>query len=261
MAATATRIHALHCGGDLTDWAIFDPFDARAGTKVYNPYFIYVIEHPDARIVFDTGAHPDLATDPAGRLGAAADGFEVELAPGDALDAALARIDLAPSDIDLVVQSHLHFDHAGGLDRLPGVPVMVQAQELEFARHPPVYQAEIYVQDDFAGVQEWREIEGDHDVFGDGSVMAIATPGHTKGHQSLLVRLAGQIVFLLADAGYLLEKMRARALPAVCWSPDAMIATWDRVEEIERDTGALLLTTHELTYETTVRLAPGASYA
>ena len=117
-AATATRILALHCGGDLTDWAILDPFDPRAGTKAYTPYFVYVVEHPDGRILLDTGAHPSLAIDPAVRLGAAAEGFTVKLGPDDAVDAALARIGLTPADVDLVVQSHLHFDHAGGLELL-----------------------------------------------------------------------------------------------------------------------------------------------
>ncbi len=97
-------------------------------------------------------------------------------------------------------------------------------------------------------------------MFGDGRVTIISTPGHTRGHQSLLVRLDGQTIFLLADAAYLLGKMRSRSLPGVIWSPDAMIATWDRIEEIERSENAHLMTTHELDYETQVRMAPDAWY-
>jgi glyoxylase-like metal-dependent hydrolase (beta-lactamase superfamily II) len=175
------------------------------------------------------------------------------------LVSALAKADLTPGDISVVVQSHLHFDHAGGLEFIPrGVPVYVQEDELRFARNPPVYQQAIYVPADFEHDLDWRPLQGDHDIFGDGRVRIIATPGHSAGHQSLLVRLESRTMFLLADASYLLRKMRDRLLPAVVWSPDAMVASWERVEAIERETGAELVCTHELDYEERVPMAPGA---
>jgi N-acyl homoserine lactone hydrolase len=256
----AMRLYAVHCGGDLTDMAAFDPFDPETGKKVYNPYFFYVIRHPDGTVLFDSGAHPDLRTDPESRLGAAAADFQVRLSADDAIEPGLASIGLTPQDIDVVVQSHLHFDHAGGLAWLTHAPILVQREELAFAREPPVYQELIYVKPDYDMDLKWQELDGDHDVFGDGRVQVISTPGHTRGHQSLLVRLDGETIFLLADAAYLLGKMRARSLPGVLWSPDALIATWDRIEEIERSDGARLMTTHELDYETSVRLAPDAWY-
>jgi N-acyl homoserine lactone hydrolase len=254
------RLHPLHCGGDVMDWAAFDPFDPKVGTKVYNPYFLYVIEHPDGRVLFDSGAHPELRTNPEARLGSAAADFQVQLEPDHDIESRLASIGLTPSDIDIVVQSHLHFDHAGGLAWLTHAPILVQRDELAFAFDPPVYQEAIYVRDDFGMDLKWQELEGDHDVFGDGRVRVISTPGHTRGHQSLLVRLDGQTIFLLADATYLLAKLRSRSLPGVLWSPDAMIASWDRIEEIERSENAHLMPTHELDYETSVRMAPDAWY-
>ena len=115
------------------------------------------------------------------------------------------------------------------------------ARGASFALDPPVYQRLIYVPADFEHDLEWQELDGDHDVFGDGRVVAVSTPGHTRGHQSLMVRLdSGQTVILLADATYLLEKMRERALPAVLWSPDAMVASWERIEALEREHDAVL---------------------
>lgn len=255
------RLHALHCGGDFMDWAAFDPFDERVGTKVYNPYFIYVVTHPRGTVLFDTGVHPQMGTDPEGRLGPAAASFEVQLAAGDHIEARLKAIGLTSGDIDLVVQSHLHFDHAGGLQWLAHAPILVQREELSFAREPPVYQRLIYVPADFEHDLHWREIEGDHDIFGDGRLIALSTPGHTRGHQSLMVRLdSGQTVILLADATYLLAKMRERALPAVVWSPDAMVASWERIEALEREHDALLIATHDLDYRERVRLAPDQWY-
>jgi N-acyl homoserine lactone hydrolase len=254
------QLYALHCGGDLTDMAAFDPFDPDAGTKVYNPYFMYVVKHPEGTLLFDSGAHPVLGTDPASRLGDAAADFQVKLSPDDAIEPRLASIGLTPADIDVVVESHLHFDHAGGLAWLTHAPILVQRQELAFAFNPPVYQELIYTRADYDMDLNWQELDGEHDVFGDGRVMVIPTEGHTRGHQSLLVRLDSQTIFLLADAAYLLGKMRSRSLPGVIWSPDAMIATWDRIEEIERAESAHLMTTHELDYESSVRLAPDRWY-
>jgi N-acyl homoserine lactone hydrolase len=257
---TPLKLYALHCGGDMMDMALFDPFDSGAGTKVYNPYFIYVVTHPQGTVLFDSGAHPDLGTRPQSRLGDAAADFDLRLSSEDHVERCLAAIGMAPRDIDLVVQSHLHFDHSGGLAWLTHAPILVQREELAFARNPPVYQELIYVQADFEMDLNWRELDGDHDVFGDGSVTVISTPGHTRGHQSLLVRLDGQTVFLLADAAYLIDKMRSRSLPGILWSPDAIIASWDRIEEIERSEHALLITTHALDYETSVKMAPDGWY-
>jgi N-acyl homoserine lactone hydrolase len=251
------RLYALHCGGDVMDWAAFDPFDERVGTKVYNPYFVYVITHPQGTVLFDTGIHPAMGVDPVARLGPAAAAFDTRIGPEDHIEACLGRIGLAPSDIDLVIVSHLHFDHAGGLEWLTHAPVLVQREELRFARNPPVYQRLIYVPGDFEHDLQWRELDGDHDVFGDGRLVVFSTPGHSRGHQSLMVKLdSGQNMFLLADATYLLAKMRERALPGVLWSPDAMVASWERIEALEREHDAMLIATHDLDYRERIKLAP-----
>ena len=237
-----------------------DPLDERAGEAVYNPYFVYVVKHPDGVVLFDSGAHPHLAEDAVGRLGPAAEDFVVKLDAGDAIEPVLARIGLVPGDVDLVIQSHLHFDHAGGLYAFPDTPVMVQREELEFAADPTDDQRDIYVAEDFAPVGRWRTIDGEADVFGDGRLTVVPTPGHTKGHQSLLVELDDRVVFLLADATYLVPKMRERRPPGVLWDREAMLATWDRIEAIERERDAFLIATHDLDYETRIKIAPREFY-
>jgi N-acyl homoserine lactone hydrolase len=255
------KLHLLHCGGDLMDWAAFDPFDHRAGTKVYNPYFMYVITHPKGNVLFDSGVHPQMGTDPEARLGPAAADFDARVTPEDHIERRLASIELKPADIDLVIQSHLHFDHAGGLEWLTHAPILVQREELSFAFYPPVYQRLIYVRADFDHDLDWRPLEGDHDVFGDGRLIAFPTPGHTRGHQSLMVHLdSGETVILLADAAYLLSKMRDRAIPGIVWSPDAMVASWERIESLERQHDAMLIATHDLDFRERLKLAPDGCY-
>ena len=88
---------------------------------------------------------------------------------------------MQPGDVDLVIQSHLHFDHAGGLEWLRHAPVLVQREELAFAFYPPVYQREVYVRDDFDHGLDWRPLEGDHDVFGDGRLSRSRPPATPAG--------------------------------------------------------------------------------
>jgi glyoxylase-like metal-dependent hydrolase (beta-lactamase superfamily II) len=256
------RLHLLHCGGDTEDRAVYDPFDERVGEKVYSPYFIYVIEHPEGNVMFDSGCHADLARDPRARLGALADSLEIHLGPADNALGMLDLIGMKAGDIKFIVQSHLHFDHAGGLCDLPDAEVFVQERELQFAFWPPLYQRIAYVRADFDGPVRWRPLDGrpEFDVFGDGKLIILPTPGHTAGHQSLLVRLDGGAIMLLGDAAYSVEKMRARALPAILSSPDELMRTWNMIDEVAAREDARLICTHDLDFEDKLELAPSGCY-
>ncbi len=254
------KLHAFHCGGEIADMAIFDPFHPEVGRKVTIPYFVYLVEHPDGLVLFDTGAHRDLIHDPAKRLGPAAEAFEVVMEEGDDVVSKLATIGVSPGDVEHVAHSHLHYDHAGGVEFFPEATFYVQERELQFAYWPPVYQREIYLKADFDHDVEWIELEGEHDVFGDGKVVLFPTPGHTAGHQSMLVRLASGNVILVADAAYMPRNMELQVLPALLWSPDAMVSSWRRIEALKRRENAQLIFTHDLDYETETRVAPEEHY-
>ncbi len=243
--------------------AAFDPFDPAVGTPIDIPWFFFLIEHEQGNVIFDSGAHPGLATNPRERLGDEAENWQIQMSPEDCAVDRLATLGLSPQDIAYVVQSHLHYDHAGGIEFFPDAQVIVQARELAFARNPPVYQEGLYVKEDFdfPGVR-WLKIDGEHDVFGDGRIVVFPTPGHCAGHQSMIVRLNSHTVILLADAAYLIEKMRARALPAggLLWSPDDMVASWEKIERLERELDAELIPTHDLRFREHLRLAPEQYY-
>jgi N-acyl homoserine lactone hydrolase len=254
-----TRLYALHCGGEVIDRATLDPFDADVGTKITIPYFCYVVDHPEGHVLFDTGAHRDFISNPE-RLGPAAAYWEITMEEDDHLAAQLATMGLEPGQIRHAAISHLHYDHSGGVGELPNAAIYVQEEELRFAHYPPVYQRDIYVRWTFDQVRNWKPLRGDYDVFNDGSVILFRTPGHTPGHQSMLVRTDDQAVILAGDAIYDLGKMRQRALPGVIWRADEIIESWERIEEYERKFGAQILITHEVDWRTKIRLAPQAWY-
>jgi len=254
------KLFAFHCGGERADWSTLDAFDPRVGTKTIIPYFFYLVQHSDGNVLFDSGGHPDLAENPRTRLGSVADAFEVLMSADDAVTHKLATVGLSPGDITHVACSHLHYDHCGGIELLPQAEFLIQGTELLFAYNPPVYQRSMFIRADFDHPVRWKTLSGEHDVFGDGRVVLFPTPGHTPGHQSMLVRLDRQALILVGDAAYLPEKMQARALPPVVWEPDAMVASWERIEDMQRSHDALLLFSHDLDFELATRLAPAAWY-
>jgi N-acyl homoserine lactone hydrolase len=252
---TSVQLYAFHCGGLVADMATYDPFDPKVGTEIYSPNFFYLVRHPEGNVLFDTGIRPDYL-----EHAQSVNSMEIEFAPEHHTDAQLAAIGLEPDDIDQVVMSHLHWDHAGGLCYFPNAVVHVHERELKFAFEPAVYQAVYYDKKDFDLPVKWNEVSGDVDLFGDGTVTLIPTPGHTPGHQALLVRAGDNTIFLLSDAAFEIEKLRQRVLPAIIWNPDELVATWDRVEELEQQYGAELICAHELDYKNKVRIAPDAWY-
>jgi N-acyl homoserine lactone hydrolase len=254
------KMFAFHCGGEKTLRSVFDPFDPDCGATIHVPYFFYLIQHPDGAVLFDSGAHPALLDDPRSRLGDAADLYEIVMSPGDDVRSRLASLGVDPDDISHVVQSHLHYDHAGGLEFVPEATVYVQREELSFAYWPPVYQRDVYVRQDFDSVRRWKQLHGEYDIFNDGRLVIFPTPGHTPGHQSMLVRLDSEAYILAGDAVYDREKMQARCLPGLLWSPDAIIESWEKIEEMQRRYDAKLIVTHDLHWEDSVKVGPEQWY-
>ena len=112
------------------------------------------------------------------------------------LAAQLTEIGVKPEDIAFVAVSHTHGDHVGNVDMFPSSTLLIQKAEVDFAfapSNPPPFRRE----------RPMRMLEGDLDVFGDGSVTILSTPGHTPGHQSLMVHLpkTGWVV-LSGDAAH-----------------------------------------------------------
>jgi len=191
----AVRVRTLTCG-----WIIADAGGMVPGQQgeMRMPVGAFLIEHPAGTAVFDTGMHPELEHTKE-RMRSTADLFELETPEGWTVAGQLGRLGVSPDDVDVAVVSHLHFDHCGGLAQLPGARVVVQRAEWSAAFSAPLVEFGVFNPEDFDLGHDRQVLDGEHDLFGDGSVVVVPTPGHTAGHQSLLVE--GRLL-LTGDACY-----------------------------------------------------------
>jgi N-acyl homoserine lactone hydrolase len=236
------RLYAFTCGTLTGEFARLME-GGRGNITVPIPAFL--IEHPKGRALFDTGLHPDCRRDPAARLGAPLAGlFRIGFAPGEEVSARLEAIGRDPGKIDLVINSHLHFDHVGGNALIPNATLLVQRREWEAGMEPDTAARLGFNRRDFDLGQDVRLVDGEHDVFGDGSVVCLPTHGHTPGHQSLRLRLDSGEVVLAADACYFCQTLRERRLPRNVYDREAMLASLDRLQALEQS-GARILFGHD----------------
>lgn len=236
---TATALHAFNTANWTLDHSlavqtreIGEPYEATCG--------VYLVEHPEATVLFDTGLSHELARDPEGYgapwMAAFREGIDLEAGapPAEALDEA----GFEPGDVDIVVCSHLHTDHAGNLDQFPDAEVVVQVDELRYSGYPTGAQELFYVEADLAPLRapgaDVRGIRGRHDVLGDGSVVAVPTPGHSPGHQALRVELDSGPVFLAADTALHRTGWEAELVAAFTWNQEEAVASIRSLREEAR---------------------------
>ena len=225
------RLFAMTCGWLEAEYRAFLQ-DEPGRLRV--PVPSYLIDHPRGKVVFDSGLHIDTQSDPAARL---------------------AALDVDATKIRHLVTSHLHFDHTGGNAALPNARIVIQRREWEAGRDADRIAASGYNPADYDTGQEVLTIDGEHDLFGDGSVTCLPTHGHTPGHQSLRVRLADGDVVLTSDACYLRRTLEELRLSPVVYDRDAMLASLRHLRAL-RDAGARLLYGHDPEFWVTVPQAP-----
>lgn len=237
------KMHLLSCGRLRMRKNIFVPAAERSET-VELPVSSALLRHRQANVLFDTGCHPAVAEDAQARWGGLAKLMVPIMQPGEHVLTGLAELGLAPDDIDLVVNSHLHPDHCGCNAFFRKATFLVHADE-RAAAQAPGSEAGGYLAADWDQPMPVDEIAGQRDVFADGRIVLVPLPGHTPGSIGALARLDRSGTFLLAgDTVSLRETLDTGILPRNTWNAEALAKSLDEVRRIEVS-GATVLCSHD----------------
>ncbi len=230
--AAEVTLTRLDCGNGFNDQRRFSDSFLYTEPRVPFTFSCYVIKHGDDYMVWDTGYLP--GSNPN--------------APTVTLLAQLAQMNVRPEQVKYVGISHFHADHTGQLPSLPNATLLIGDREwAALTAQPPMSGANV------AGFTHWisgggkyEALGADKDVFGDGTVIILRTPGHTPGHQSLLVRLKEKgAVILAGDAAHFHENYDNDRVPGFNYDRAQTIASIERLKDIEKNLKATVIIQHD----------------
>ena len=197
----------------------------------------YLIRHGDSYMLWDTGM-------PAALVGNPDSNPVMTVTLRARIVDQLARIGVRPEQVATVGISHYHGDHTGQARDFPGARLLIGAADLAALR---ARSAEVQ-----ADLAHWLSgggtvtgVEGDLDVYGDGSVVMLNLPGHTPGHHGLLVQLASGPVLLSGDVYHFAEQVAHRGVPPFNTDRADSLASMDRFDRLGRNLHARIIIQHE----------------
>ncbi len=248
-AAPVVTLTRLDCGTNAapTDVGLrFSDSYAFSGLKVQLTYSCYLIRHGDEYLVWDTGF--PMGTAPT--------------APKTAITDLLAQLKVAPAQVKFVAISHYHGDHVGQVGTLPQATLLIGKGDWDALNDPKSAAAS-----SAANFAPWiknggkvEPLAADKDVFGDGTVVVLNTPGHTPGHHSLLVRLKDAGNFLITgDVAHFQENLESSGVPTFNTDRAASLASMDRFKQIAKNLKATIIIQHDQRDVAKLPAFPGAA--
>ena len=212
------------------------------------PILMAVIDHPKGLVVYDSGNN--VAISDGNCKSYWAEGMCDFLQPSQTramvIDRQLEKLGFSISDVKAYVMSHAHLDHAGNLKMFKNAIIFAQQDEIYQARWQAPFQAgPAFVEADHAGTNafNWAPLNGDYDVFGDGSVVIMDTRGHTLGTSSVYVKLPSGPLVVAGDAIWMEENLEGYAA-GLNYSVQQYFASIDRLKLIRDLQGAKLIMGH-----------------
>jgi N-acyl homoserine lactone hydrolase len=241
------KLYILNCGegtaGDISRWSP----GVNEGQSMDFVDNCYLIKHGSDWFLWDTGIPDAVAAMPNGL--APADPKAVTWHRPKTLVSQLEAIGVKPADIKAMAVSHTHPDHIGNVELFPAAMLYVQKAEYEWpgADGKPR----------FNKAHPVTLLEGNRDVFGDGSLTILSTPGHTPGHQSLLVRLPKTgVVVLSGDAVHFKSNWDNRRVPALNADKEQTVASMEKIADVLKNDHAQLWINHDKAQRDTLKMAP-----
>jgi N-acyl homoserine lactone hydrolase len=233
-----------------------------AEKALHMPLLAFAVRHPSAGpILIDTGLHPDAAHGLRGDYGLLMSMLFRKLRPADqAFDQQLRGLGIEPGEVKLAVMTHLHVDHTSGMRLLPQAEFVCSRSEWSAATgrsavlggyaggHLPPSSRMRFL--DFGRDGEpYGPFSRSVDLLGDGSIRLLYTPGHSRGHMSVLLRLReGRRVLLVGDAAYTLRSIREEALPLLTVDDELYLRSVREIKAYaDQEPGVTLVPTHDPT--------------
>jgi N-acyl homoserine lactone hydrolase len=249
------RMYVLYCGeSDTKDVSVWSP-----GVDVGKPRDFsdscYLIRHDKGWMLWESGISDTVADKPDGVV---VGGGILTLRVRKTLQSQLRELGIAPADIKYLGFSHFHGDHVGNANLFTEATLYIQQAEYDaaFGSEPAKFNFNPALYEKLRDTPIVR-LAGDHDVFGDGSVIIYSTPGHTPGHQSLLVRLSKTgPVLLSGDAVHFQQNWENRRVPARNFSQEQSLASMQKLADILERVRATLWINHDKPQTDTLPHAP-----
>jgi N-acyl homoserine lactone hydrolase len=259
-AGFAEKLYRLDCGHSVAnDESVWTPGE-NVGKSIAFSSTCWLIQHGNEWLLWDTGVPQSTLNDPKGwstlpKL--------IVYHLDKSITDQLAAIGLKADDITYVALSHTHGDHIGNVNLFPNSTVLMQRAEYEWISSPDgpndnVNQLKALARKLLGTPKHLKLLEGDTDVFGDGSATLVTTPGHTPGHQSLLVHLKNSgFIILSGDVVHLQENFEKNTVPSLNTDKAASIASMARVRRMMATYKSKLFINHDKAQTDTLKLLPG----
>lgn len=246
-AGEVDRLYVIDCGAaHIADQSRWSP-GVNVGVPIDFSDNCYLIHHTsEGYLLWDTGITDRLAALPEGQSNPA---VGMTWHRTQTLVAALAALSVKPADVRYVAVSHVHPDHVGNVEEFPDATLIIQKAERDYGLSLPLKP--------FNPDHKMELLEGDKDIFGDGSITIVATPGHTPGHQSLLVHLpkTGYVV-LSGDLAHFQANWDNRRVPGFNADKTLSAASMEKIARILEEKHAQLWINHDKPMSDAQRHAP-----
>lgn len=252
--APALKLYVFDCGVvDVADISVFSP-----GVDVGKPKRLvdscYLVVHPKGSLIWDTGFNDALNAQPDGVKPSPL--FHIKLPK--TLSGQFAQIGIEPKQVTYLGLSHMHFDHIGNVGMFPTATLLMQKEEYEaafgpdakkFGNDPATYPT--------LKANPVKQLTGDHDVFGDGSVVIKRMLGHTPGHQALYVKLpkTGNIL-ISGDLVHFTENWERKGVPSFNFDKEVSVKSMEAAAQFLKDNKATLWIQHDEAQNAKIKHAP-----
>jgi len=234
----------LDCGNfEISDMAAFSDahlYDGQARTLTVS---CYLIRNGDQYLLWDAGLDKTL-------VGASVTQGGATLSMEQSIETQLERIGVSPNDVTYMGVSHFHFDHVGQLPDFARSILLIGAKDWEMVKAAtgpsPLLDPRPFAPWLSDDSETTVAIDKDHDVFGDGTVVMKATPGHTPGHTALLVRMPQMGSFLLTgDLYHFEEQVTNRGVPEFNTDRADTLASFARFDAMAQALNATVIIQHD----------------